>query len=106
MAKLPKTYVEFKRRHPKVWRAYERLGSTAAEEGPLPEKTRELVKLGMAAGIRAESALKAHVHRALDAKATPGEVEHAVRLGITTLGFPGMMTALVWTREAIASHGA
>lgn len=105
MAKLPRRYLGFKKQHAKVWRAYEKLGATAAESGPLDEKTRELIKLGMAAATRAESAVKSHVHRALDAGATLDEVNHALLVGVTTIGFPAMMTAWSWAQDAIAEHG-
>lgn len=106
MAKFPKFYVQFKKSHPKVWKAYEKLGATAAEEGPLDIKTRELIKLGMAAALRAESAVRSHTHRALDGGATPEEIQHTVLLGITTIGFPAMMTALSWAQKAIEDHFA
>jgi AhpD family alkylhydroperoxidase len=104
MATLPKRYREFTAQHPDLWRAYEQLGATAAEAGPLDERTRELIKLGMAAAGRSESAVHSHSHRALEAGASAAEVEHAVMLGITTMGFPTMMTALSWVRAAIAEH--
>lgn len=106
MAKLPQRYQRFGKQHAKVWKAYEKLGATAAASGPLDEKTRELIKLGMAAAARAESAVKSHVHRALDAGATADEVNHALLIGITTIGFPAMMTAWSWAQDAMADHGA
>lgn len=106
MSKLPKFYIRFKKEHPRVWKAYERLGAAAAEEGPLTSKTRELIKLGMAAATKSESAVHSHTHRALEAGATPAEIEHAVLLSVTTLGFPAMMTALAWVQTAIAGHDA
>lgn len=105
MIKLPGPYQRLKKSHPKVFRAYEKLGETAAESGPLDLKTRELIKLGMAAATRAESAVKSHVHRALDAGATLDEVNHALLVGVTTIGFPAMMTAWSWAQDAIAEHG-
>lgn len=104
MSKLPRFYLRFKKDHPRVWRAYEKLGAAAAEEGPLDAKTRELIKLGMAAATKSESAVHSHTHRALDAGATADEIEHAVMLSITTLGFPAMMTALAWVQTAISGH--
>ncbi|MCE7937318.1 alkylhydroperoxidase [bacterium] len=104
MPKLPKRYRDFSASHPDVWQAFEHLGATAAASGPLDERTRELVKLGMAAAGRSRSAVQSHVHRALEAGATPAEVEHAVMVGITTIGFPTMMTALSWVRDAIGDH--
>jgi alkylhydroperoxidase/carboxymuconolactone decarboxylase family protein YurZ len=130
MPELPKFYVRSRKDHPRVWKAYEKLG--AAAEGPLETKTRELIKLGtlaprspgtaaarqrrgsvrasasagVAAATKSESAVHSHAHRALEAGATPDEIEHAVTLSITTLGFPAMMTALSWAQAAIAGHEA
>lgn len=106
MSQLPKFYVQFKKSHPKVWKAYDKLGQAAASEGPLEAKTRELIKLGMAAALRAESAVQSHTHRALEAGATPEEIEHTLMLGVTTMGFPAMMSALAWAQQAIANHHA
>ena len=106
MAKLPRRYQQFQQEHGTVWQAYEALGAAAAEAGPLEPKVRELIKLGMAAAIQGETAVHSHTHRALEAGATPAEVEHTILLGVTTLGFPTMMTALSWTRAAQAAHDA
>ena len=105
MGKLPRRYQQFRHEHGAVWRAYEALGTAAADAGPLEPKVRELIKLGMAAAIRGETAVHSHTHRALEAGATPAEVEHTILLGVTTLGFPSMMTALSWMRAALATQG-
>jgi AhpD family alkylhydroperoxidase len=105
MSKLPKPYRKFKEERPDLWQAYDALGAEAANIGPLEAKIRELIKLGMAAAQGSESAVISHTHRALEAGATPAEVEHAILLGITTLGFPRMMAALTWAKSAIAAHG-
>lgn len=102
----PKTYRAFQEDHTAGCQAYENLGATAAEAGPLPPRIRELLKLGMSAALRAESAVQSHTHRALDAGAAQDEIEHAIMLGVTTLGFPTMMTALAWAKEAIQNHEA
>ena len=104
MSKLPKLYLKFKKKQAKVWRAYDRLGAATAESGPLDAKARELIKLGMAAGSKSESAVQSHTHRALEAGATPEEIEHALVLGVTTLGFPAMMMTLAWAQAAIGDH--
>jgi 4-carboxymuconolactone decarboxylase len=104
MPVFPKGYRKFQEKYPQVYAAYETLGRTTAENGPLEEKTRELIKLGMAAARGTESAVQSHVHRALEAGAKADEVEHALMLGINTLGFPTMMTALSWAWEAIENH--
>ena len=106
MSELPKPYQQFQQEHRAVWEAYDRLGAAAADAGPLEQKIRELIKLGMAAASRSESAVHSHVHRALEVGATAEEVEHAILLGVTTIGFPNMMAALTWARAAIAARGA
>jgi 4-carboxymuconolactone decarboxylase len=103
MSELPSSYQNFTQEHPEVLRAYEALGMAASREGPLDEKTRELVKLGMAAASGSVSAVQSHTHRALHAGVRPEEIEHAIILGITTLGFPTMMAALSWAKAAMAS---
>jgi AhpD family alkylhydroperoxidase len=58
----------------------------------------------MAAANRSESGVQSHTHRALDAGASEHEVEHALLLGINTIGFSTMMAAMTWAKEAVASH--
>ena len=96
MSELPRTYQRFQAEYGQLWKAYDRLGATAAEAGPLEVKVRELIKLGMAAANQTESAVRSHTHRALEAGATAEEIQHALLLGITTIGFPEMMAALSW----------
>lgn len=103
MGELPVSYRKFKDEHVEVWQAYDQLGAAAAEEGPLDKKVRELIKLGMAAANRSESAVHSHTHRALESGALPAEIEHAIILGITTIGFPNMMAALTWAKDAMAA---
>lgn len=105
MSQLPKPYQVFRREHPRIYAAYEALGAAVAESGPLEAKTRELIRLGMSAANRSRSAVESHTHRALDAGATPDEIEHAIALGINTLGFSTMMAALTWAKDAIATSG-
>jgi 4-carboxymuconolactone decarboxylase len=104
MSELPRTYQHFQVEYGELWQAYDRLGATAAEAGPLEVKVRELIKLGMAAANQSESAVRSHVHRALEAGATSEEIQHALLLGITTIGFPTMMAALSWAQAAIDAH--
>ncbi len=104
MTQLPKPYEQFRADHSNVYAAYEGLGEAAAKAGPLETKVRELIKLGMAAANRSESAVQSHTHRALEAGATPEEIEHALLLGINTLGFSTMMAALTWAKQAMAAR--
>ena len=104
MKKYPKAYQQFLTNYPEVSSAYEKLGETASNAGPLDAKTRELIKLGMAAAIQSQSSVQSHTHRALEADATMAEIEHAIVIGINTLGFSSMMAALSWAKIAMAEH--
>ena len=104
MSKFPRVFQRFQSDFKPLWQAYEALGATAAEAGPLGAKSRELIKLGMAAANGSESAVRSHTHRALEAGADPDEIQHALLLGITTIGFPTMMAALTWSQSAIEDH--
>lgn len=99
MAKLPRAFETFQKRHPEVVKAYEALGGVAQEGGPLDAKTRELVKLGIAIGGRLEGAVRSHAHRALEAGAMPQEIEHVILLAVTTSGFPTAVAAFTWVEE-------
>lgn len=101
--KLPSAYRRFADAHPRVMRAYEELSAAALAEGPLDRRSAELVKLGLAVGARLEGAVHSHVRRALEAGASPDEVRHAIRLAVTTLGFPSMMAALSWANDVLES---
>jgi AhpD family alkylhydroperoxidase len=104
MPKLPKPFRQFQEEYPAVYQAYENLGAAVSQSGPLEQKTRELVKLGMSAAGGQESAVHSHTHRSLVAGATREEIEHAILLGITTIGFPRTMAALTWAKKAMQDH--
>ena len=104
MARLPKAYEDFKRSYPKIWEAYDRLGGTVHDSGPLDKKNRELVKLAMAIGARLEGAVHSHTRRALEAAATVEEIYHVVLLGVTTLGFPHTGAALTGVEDDLKNH--
>lgn len=101
MAKLPASYEAFKRRYPRIWQAYDRLGALSHEAGPLNGKTRELVKLALSIGAKMEGATHSHTGRALEAGATPTEIRHLVLLCLTTLGFPSTIAATTWVEDVL-----
>jgi len=104
MNQYPRSYQQFRAEHPDVYAAYEKLGESAANAGPLDQKTRELIKIGMSAAVQSRSGVQSHTHRALELGATPAEIEHAIISGISTLGFSRMMAALTWAKSAIEDH--
>lgn len=103
MTYLPMPYQDFVKRYPALAEAYEKLAVACHEAGPLEEKTRRLVKLGIAVGQQSEGAVKSHARRALEAGASPEEVRHAVLLAMTTIGFPAMIAAGEWLEEVLAA---
>jgi len=103
MPYLPTPYKEFVRKYPALADAYEKLALACHEAGPLEEKTRRLVKLGIAVGHQSEGAVKSHARRALAAGASADEVRHAVLLALTTVGFPAMIAAGEWVEEVLAA---
>jgi 4-carboxymuconolactone decarboxylase len=101
MKELPKPYLEFLKTFPEVGMAYEHLANVCHEAGPLTEKERALVKLGLAMGARMEGAVHAQVRKALAAGVQPGEIRHAVLLALTTTGFPNMMANMTWVDDLL-----
>ena len=98
---LPKHYAMVMSKHPKFNRALQALGKALRDEGPLDEKTAQLIQLAAAAGIRSEGSVHSHAKRALAAGATPEEVRHALFLLVTTIGFPTVMAALSWVNDVM-----
>jgi AhpD family alkylhydroperoxidase len=101
MNKLPKAYTRFQEENPEIFAAYQSLGEVISEQVAIEAKMRELIKLAMAAGVGSEGAVQSHTHRAVEAGASNNEVQQTLLLGVTTLGFPRMMAALTWAREAL-----
>ena len=98
---LPKWYAYTKEKHKNYIAALEQLGETVRKEGPLDEKTAQLIQLAAAAAIRSEGSVHSHIRRALKAGATRDEVFHAIILLTSTIGFPGTSAALSWAHDAI-----
>jgi 4-carboxymuconolactone decarboxylase len=101
VGKLPGRYLEFQKKFPSVYQAYDSLGAATASAGPLEGKTRALVKLAIAIGGQMEGAVHSHTRRAVEAGCTPEEIRHAVLLSTTTMGFPSMMKTLSWVEDII-----
>jgi alkylhydroperoxidase/carboxymuconolactone decarboxylase family protein YurZ len=96
---LPSGAGELARAYPKVWEAYEALGKSTAEVGPLDRKTRRLVKLALAIGASSEGAVHSHVRRALDEGVPKAELKQVALLAITTLGLPQAVKGLTWVED-------
>jgi len=82
-------FSEFKEQYPEVYEKTEALGEFIHHEGgPLEDKTRWLIKLGISAATRHQNAVGTHIARAREAGATEEEIMHALLLVIPTCGFP------------------
>ena len=94
--KLPKHYLFEKKAHEAFIGAVETLGKALKEQGPVDEKTANLIQLAAAAAIHSEGAVHSHVRRAVESGATPEEVYHTLILLTSTLGYPIVSAALSW----------
>ena len=94
MQEVPKPYLQFKARFPQILQKNEELGTIIHEHGgPLDEKTRWLVKLGISAASRHQTGVVTHAGKARAAGASQEEIVHALLLVIPTCGFPTFMEA-------------
>lgn len=101
MSYLPEVYQEFRRRFPDVAKSYGDLADSCHHGGPLDEKTRRLVKLGVAMGVSSEGAVKSHARQALAGGVSADELRHAALMALTTAGFPTMVAAMKWIDEVV-----
>jgi AhpD family alkylhydroperoxidase len=101
MTYLPEQFKKFQKDFPEIYNAYENLGNSVHQAGPLNEKTRSLIKLAIAAGARLEGAVKSHTRKALDAGCTLEEVKQTVLIGLPTIGFPSTVAIISWMEEVI-----
>ena len=102
MTTIPsKRYHKLKERHPEYMNAVESLGKAVKTEGPLNEKTAQLIQLAAAAAVRAEGAVHSHTRRAVESGAQADEIYHAIILLTSTIGFPNVVAALSWADDVL-----
>ncbi len=98
---IPGTYLRLKSERRPMMDAYEKLGEACAGAGPLTDRERALVKIGLSAGARLEGGLHSHVRKALEAGVEAEAIRHAIFLALPTLGLPSMMAALSWAEDVL-----
>jgi 4-carboxymuconolactone decarboxylase len=99
---LPPSIRNFQAKYPSVWQAFAQLAENCHEAGgPLDEKTRRLVKLATAIGLRHEGAVHSATRQALDSGVSAGELYHAAILAITTIGWPAAYAAMTWIADVV-----
>jgi 4-carboxymuconolactone decarboxylase len=99
---LPELYQHFQRRFPKVKEAFDALGAAEHDAGPLGERERRLIKLGIAVGAESEGAVRSHVRKLLGIGVSEAEILHNIVLALTTIGFPATNAALSWAEEVLS----
>jgi alkylhydroperoxidase/carboxymuconolactone decarboxylase family protein YurZ len=104
MTYLPEVFKEFQNKFQDISVKYDELALECHEWGLLDEKTRHLVKMGIAIGLSSEGAVRSHARRALAIGVSPDELRHAVLLALTTAGFPAMIAAMKWVEEVISKQ--
>jgi alkylhydroperoxidase/carboxymuconolactone decarboxylase family protein YurZ len=104
MSYLPNIYREFKQQFPEVSKSYDELAAKCHSWGPLDEKTRRLIKLGISIGLCSEGGVRSHARRALEEGVTADELRHVVLQAFTTAGFPTMIASMKWVEEVIEKH--
>ena len=66
---LPEVYQNFERRFPAVKEAFDALGAAEHDAGPLGERERRLIKLGIAVGAESEGAVRSSMCASCSASA-------------------------------------
>jgi alkylhydroperoxidase/carboxymuconolactone decarboxylase family protein YurZ len=102
---LPPLVQEVAAKHPAVWDAFNRLGNSVAQAGPLDEKTQRLTKLAIAMGAGLQGAVHSHVRRAMAEGITVDEMRHVAMLAITTIGWPSAIARLSWIEDIVSPGG-
>jgi 4-carboxymuconolactone decarboxylase len=98
---LPLPFRRFLARYPEVERSHMELSLAVNRQGPLDEKCRRLVRLGIAIGQQSQGGVKSHARRGLEEGFTPDELRHAALLALPTAGFPAMIAAMEWIEDVM-----
>jgi alkylhydroperoxidase/carboxymuconolactone decarboxylase family protein YurZ len=99
--KLPKPTRALQKEYPGVWKSFQEFGKQCHAAGPLDERVRRLIKIGIATAAQSEGAVHSAVRNAKQAGISPEEIRQAILLGMTTIGFPRAMAALSWADDIL-----
>jgi AhpD family alkylhydroperoxidase len=91
---MPKKLDDFKTQFPDIWSAYERLRNASDREGPLEDKTVELIKIGISTAMEHEGGVVAHASQARKAGASDEEIYQAILTATSLCGFPAVLGAM------------
>lgn len=101
---IPVWFQTLQEKYPGFMKSLDELGVSIREEGPLDEKTAHLVQLAGAAANHSEGAVHSHTRRLLDLGASADEINHAIILLTSTIGFPAVSAALSWINDIVKSE--
>ena len=94
MKDLHPIFTKFKKEFPEIHAGNEALGREIhVGSGPLPDKTRWLLKIAISAASQHMIALETHIEKGKEAGLTDKEIGHALLMLIQTVGFPAFMEA-------------
>ena len=96
--KPPKAYREFVSAYPRLGEAWDKAREQESD-GPLGEKTRRLIKLGIAVGALRQGAVSSAARKARGAGASEEEIRQVVALAASTLGFPSTVAVFTWITD-------
>jgi 4-carboxymuconolactone decarboxylase len=102
--KLPDHFLRFRKDQPEIYGAFEELGRRLHESGPLSERERRLVKLGLAIGLGTEGGVHSAVRFAREGGCSPDDLTHVARLAITTIGWPNALAAMSWVQDLLDAN--
>lgn len=102
---ITKLYNKLQNDYPDYLAAWNGVTAASRGNGVIDDHTSHLIQLVAAAAVRSEGAVHSHVRRALDAGVTPREIEHAILLATTSIGFPAVVAALSWAGDIIGKAG-
>lgn len=92
MEDIHRVFSQFKEEFPEIHKQHEALGKEIHENGgPLPEKSRWLIKIAISAACNHKRAFETHLLKARQAGVAEDEIKHALLLLIPTAGFPAFM---------------
>ena len=97
----PETLRAFERKFPEVWRRYRAMRDACDRSGPLPPKTRELIKIGIEVARKRHGGLIAHVNRARKAGASSAEIYEAILLAAPLAGMPDVLDAFLAVKSRL-----
>lgn len=97
--KPPKAYRDFVQTYPLLAESWDK-ARQQEHDGPLDEKSRRLIKLGIAVGAMRQGAVSSAARKARATDASEEEIRQVVALAASTLGFPATVAVLGWIGDA------